>query len=103
MEKVINVLYEIEERANRILDRTAEQKTQLYQQLNEDLAKLESDIKAQTNSKLTIMRNAMETEITTERTALMNDCNQQLLSMENNFLTNKDQLVQKVFQHITSI
>lgn len=102
MEKVINVLYEIEERANRILDRTSEQKAQLYQQLNKDLEKLERDINAETNQKLAVMKKNMESEIIAEREQLMADCTKQLQRMEESYEMTKKDFVDKVFTRIIS-
>lgn len=100
MEKVINVLYEIEEKANRILDRASEQKLKLYEQLNSDLEALESKITSDTNDKINIMKTNMQAEIEQERTNLIKDCEKQIQTLEDKYNANHDKLVDTVFQHI---
>lgn len=103
MEKVINVLYEIEEKANRILDRTAQEKTKLYNRLQTNLEKLDTDIKQDTNDQLDLLKNNMEAEIAKERFAQTEECNKQLTAMEQTYMTNHDALVEKVFQRMIHV
>ncbi len=103
MEKVINVLYEIEEKANRILDRASEQKQKLYEQLNSDLEALESTITSDTNEKINAMKANMESELASERSALTTDCERQIQALQDNFTNNHDVLVEKLFQHIIEV
>ncbi|MDO5291148.1 MAG: hypothetical protein Q4F05_00220 [bacterium] len=103
MEKVINVLSEIEDKATTILDRTQDQKQQLYEQLNKDLAKLDSDIKADTASKIDRMQEDMEQDIEKERLALISDCQKQLASLQQTFDKDHNALVNKVFAQIIEV
>ena len=100
MEKVIKVLSEIEDKAGKILDRTKEQKQLLYDQLNKDLAKLDSDIKADMNKKIDSMQKEMEVEITKERQTLLNDCEKDITALQANFDANHDALVTEIFTKI---
>lgn len=100
MEKVINVLSEIEDKATTILDRTKEQKQQLYEQLNKDLAKLESDIKAETNAQIDVMQKNMETEISKEKTKLLADCEKEIADLQSAYTKNHDTLVNDIFKKI---
>ncbi|MDO5518884.1 MAG: hypothetical protein Q4G58_00180 [bacterium] len=103
MEKVINVLSEIEDKATTILDRTQDQKQQLYEQLNKDLAKLDSDIKADTVSQIDTMQKEMEQDIEKERLTLISDCKQQISSLQQTFDKDHDTLVNKVFTKIIEV
>lgn len=103
MEKVINLLADIEEKAAHIIDRSSEEKNRLYEQLTEDLEKLDSDIAQDTCKKLNDLQERMNEEIALERQALKDDCDKQLKALETNFLTNRDTLVDKVFQNIIKV
>ena len=103
MEKVINVLYEIEEKANRILNRATEQKQKLYDQLNNDLLELENSITADTNNKINNMKSTMLSEIETEKEALTRDCKEQIQALEINYSSNHDSYVDKVFENIIKV
>lgn len=103
MEKVINRLFEIEEKANRIMENSNVQKQKMYDQLNSDLEKLDHEIKNDTNSKLEILRAKMNDEIAKERQALIDDCNSQINKMEQNFNQNHAVLVDTVFNNITQV
>ncbi len=100
MEKVINVLSEIEDKASKILDRTQDQKQQLYEQLNKDLAKLETDIKADTTAKIDAVQKDMELDIASERKKLLADCQHQIDDLQQSYEKNHDQLVDSIFQSI---
>lgn len=103
MEKVINVLSEIEDKASKILDRTQDQKKQLYEQLNKDLAKLENDIKADTASRIDAMQKEMELDISRERQNLLNDCKEHINSLQTNYEKQHDVLVDQIFHSILEI
>ncbi len=103
MEKVINVLYEIEEKANTILERSNKEKTRLYEKMNIDIEHLKAEIKKSTDQQLSILKSNMEKEILEERFILLDNCNKQLSDMEKNFNDNHDALVDKVFQRIIAI
>lgn len=101
MEKVLNGLYEIEQKANRILENTTSEKARLNDEFHNQIASLEETIKADTTNQLNQLQSNMEKEILAERLALFNDCNQQLKSMEDNFTNHHDMLVAQVFGNIT--
>lgn len=103
MEKVINRLFEIEEKANRILENTNKQKNTLYTQLNDDLDKLNQDINKDTDSKLNILRADMNKEIDQEHRALIDDCDKQLSHLEDSYLKNHDSLVDTLFHKIVQL
>ena len=102
MEKVINVLYEIEEKANKILERTSEQKTQMNDKLNEDLRSLEESIDQNTNQKIESMKQAMETEIAKEHNALITGYKTSLEKMEEKFHSHYDQYISTIFSKIVN-
>ncbi len=100
MEKVITVLSEIEDKATKILDRTKDQKQQLYEQLNRDIAKLEQEIRTETNTKLARLQETMDTEIEEEKRALLKNCEEELVSLDTAFQTNHEALAEEIFARI---
>ena len=100
MEKVITVLSEIEDKATKILDRTKDQKQQLYKQLNRDIAKLEQEIRTETNTKLARLQETMDTEIEEEKRTLLENCEEELVSLDTTFHANHEALVEEIFARI---
>ena len=100
MEKVITVLSEIEDKATKILDRTKDQKQQLYEQLNRDIAKLEQEIRTETNTKLARLQETMNAEIEEEKRTLLENCEEELVSLDTAFQTNHEALAEEIFARI---
>lgn len=100
MEKVINLLYDIEEKANQIVKRANEEKTKLYDQLQKDMEQLEHDIAAQSTTKLEILKIQVDKELNLEKHALIEDCLKQLTSLDAAFLDKHNSLADKIFQEI---
>lgn len=103
MEKVINLLADIEEKAARIIDRSTEEKSRLYELLTKDLEKLDNDIASDTCKKLSDLQDSMNEELAVERQSLIDDCDKQLQDLDANFSTNHDALVDRVFQRIIKV
>lgn len=100
MEKVITVLSEIEDKATKILDRTKDQKQQLYKQLNRDIAKLEQEIRTETNTKLARLQETMNAEIEEEKRTLLENCEEELVSLDTTFQANHEALAEEIFARI---
>ena len=102
MEQVINRMYEIEEKANSIIDGTAKQKKELLAQHNEDIKRLKIDIDLKSKQKLSILRANMDKEIQTDRKRLIDECAKDLKELEDNYKQNHDSLVENIFMKIIS-
>ncbi len=100
MEKVINLLYDIEEKANQIVIRANEEKVSLYKKLERDLAQLDQEIADENSAKLEILKTQADKELTLEKQSLIDDCNKQLSNMETYYKKNHDSLVDKIMQEI---
>lgn len=100
MERVINLLYDIEEKANRILDRASEEKNLLHDQLQKDITKLDEEIKNNTRSKISALQDNMNQEIERERQILIESSEKHLRDLEANFKANQETLVNKIFKNI---
>lgn len=100
MEKVLNLLDEIEEKANAILAHTSVEKAALHDKLNKDMEKLDKEMEDKTNQQLNELRKKMNLEITTEKQHLIESCNQQLEELETNYHKNHNKLVEDVFKKV---
>lgn len=100
MEKVLNLLDEIEKKANAILAHTSVEKTALHDKLMKDMEKLDKEMEAKTNRQLDELRKKMDLEITNEKQHLIESCNKQLEELEVNYHKNHDKLVDEVFNKV---
>lgn len=97
MENMINLLSEIEEKANEIMKRANEEKLDLYRKLEEDMKQLDNSIAADKAKKIHALQAQINNELAEEQQALISDCNKQLKQMEFQYEHNHDALVDKVF------
>lgn len=103
MEKVINLLYDIEEKANQIVKRASEEKVRLSEALEKDLEKLDQTIDAENAAKLSALKAQADKDLLNEKQSLIDDCNKQLSEMETCYEHNHSSLVDKVFQSIIKV
>jgi vacuolar-type H+-ATPase subunit E/Vma4 len=97
MEKVINLLSEIEEKADEIMKRANEEKLDLHKKLEEDIKQLDNSIAAEKSEKISALQAQINKELAEEQQALINDCNKQLEQMDSQYQHNHDDLVDKIF------
>lgn len=100
MEKVINLLYDIEEKANRIISRTDEQKNAKRREIDNELSLFEESLTKETNKKIQDLQDQADKDLELERKALIEDCAKQMEQLENSFSLNHDAFVEHVFQNI---
>lgn len=103
MEKVINSLFEIEKKANQILDRANTEKTELLEENEKAIARMEAEISDENNKKIELLNEQAEREIDNERQSLIAKFSKQLNDLEYNYTQNHDSLVNKVFQAIIQL
>ncbi|MGF7144629.1 vacuolar-type H+-ATPase subunit H [Anaerotaenia torta] len=103
MEKVISLLFDIEKKANQIIERANIEKNELYEENEKQIAQLESGIAEENNKKIKSLMEQSEKEIEQEKQQLINDSEIQLKELETYYQENHDTLVEKVFQCITRI
>lgn len=97
---MINLLSEIEEKANEIMKRANEEKLDLYKKLEDDMNRLDNSIAADKADKIFALQAQINNELAEEQQALINDCNKQLEQMESQYEHNHDALVDKVFHSL---
>jgi len=100
MEKIITLLSEIEEKAEKIIENTSVEKEHLHKQFEEDIKLLDEQITNDTNNKLDELRSKINQSIEDEKNKLIEDCNKQLSVLENDFTKHHKTLVDKVFNSI---
>lgn len=100
MERVINLLYDIEEKANQIVKRANEEKARLYDQLLKDMEKLDSDIAAQNTTKLEFLKVQADKELNLEKQSLIDGCIRQLEQMDTDYRNKHSQLADEIFQEV---
>jgi len=100
MEKVISLLFEIEEKANRIIELANEEKIRLYASLEKDLVQMEENIVAENTAKLSILQTQADQELSKEKQTLIFNCEKQLKNLDAQYDNYKEELVKKVFEDI---
>lgn len=98
MEKVIGLLFDIEKKANQILERANEEKTELFEENEKAIAKMEADIAEENVKKVNSIVIQAEKELEQEKQQLIETSNKQLNDLEIKYKQNHDALVEKVFQ-----
>lgn len=100
MEKVINLLYDIEKKADRIISRTDEQKNAKRREIDQELSLFESLLMEETNKQIQVLQNQADQELELEKKVLIDDCSKQIEQLETIFTSNHDVLVERVFKNI---
>lgn len=102
MEKVISLLFDIERKANQIIERANLEKNELYEENEKLISKMEADISEENNAKITALMTQAEEEIESEKHQLIENSEKQLKDLWHNYETNHDEMVDKVFRSITN-
>ncbi|MEG1991992.1 MAG: hypothetical protein RR056_01280 [Acetivibrio sp.] len=100
MEKVINLLNDIEEKATSIVDHTSVEKKVLYQQLAKDIQKLDDHISKETQTKLDVIRQKMNGEMEEAKIDLHSSFEKNMKHLESDYSKNHDIYTETIFQHI---
>ncbi len=103
MEKVISLLFDIERKANQIIERANIEKTELYEENEKTIAQMEAGIAEENSIKINSIMQQADKEIEQEKHQLIDSSDKQLKDLELNYMQNHDALVNKVFQCIIQI
>ena len=98
MEEVINLLYDIEEKATQIVNRANEEKVTLHDALMKNMELLDQEVATENANKLSVLQAKVDLELTQEKQALIKDCNKQLVNLETHYKKDHDALVNEIFQ-----
>ncbi len=100
MKEVINLLYDIEEKANAIIDQTSLEKKALHEQLLKDIESSDSEINAATRDKIKSLQEKMSGEIKEEHKQMISNYETLLTNLSANFEKNQENFVEDLFQKI---
>lgn len=103
MEKVISLLFDIEKKANQIIERANIEKNELYEENEKLIKKMEADIAEENNAKINALMTKSENEIEQEKQHLIESSEKQLKLLEENYETHHEDIINKVFQSIIQI
>ncbi|HWT75221.1 MAG TPA: hypothetical protein VN258_10945 [Mobilitalea sp.] len=103
MEKVIGLLFDIEKKANQILERANDEKNELFEENEKAIVKMEAEIADENNAKVNLIVIQAEKELELEKQQLIESSNKQLIDLEKNYKQNHDALVEKVFHSIIQL
>lgn len=103
MEKVIGLLFDIEKKANQILDSANDEKNELLAENEKVIAQMEAEIAEENNNKIKLIVEKAEKELELEKQQLIENSNKQLADLDNNYRQNHDTLVNKVVQYVLTI
>ncbi len=100
MERVIGLLFDIEKKANQIIERANIEKTELYEENEKAIIEMENIITDENNAKINLIISQAENDLEIEKKQLVDNSNIQLKDLEDNYNKNHDCLVDKVFKII---
>jgi vacuolar-type H+-ATPase subunit H len=103
VEKVISLLFDIEKKANQIIERANTEKNELYEENEKQIEKMEAEIAEENNAKINSLMAKAEQEIEQEKKQLIESSEKQLNAIVQNYKTNHDAIVDKVFQSIIQL
>ncbi len=103
MEKVISLLFDIERKANQIIERANIEKNELFEENEKAIKAMEAEIADENNGKINVLVAQADKEIEQEKQQLIQNSEKQLSDLEDNYRKNHDNLVNKVFQSIIQL
>lgn len=103
MEKVISLLFDIERKANQIIERANAEKNELFEENEKLITQMETEIAEENNAKISALISQAEQEIEREKRQLIESSDRQLKELEQHYRTDHDLLVNKVFQSIIQL
>lgn len=103
MEKVISVLFDIEKKANQIIEHANIEKDQLFEENEKAIAKMEAEIMDENTKKINKIISQAEKKLEAEKKHLIENSSKQLKDLEAHYIKDHDELVNKLFQSIIKI
>lgn len=100
MEDILKRLSEIEASANRILDRTAEQKTALSEEMKAKTAEFDQQIEEETNKQLADMKESLKRQREEDLTKIRTQAEEQVKKLEAAYAKEHTRLAQELMHRI---
>lgn len=102
MEKIIQYLYDIEEKADVIVKRASEEKKRLNLSLETQILEYNESVLKERTTKIDLLKSKVHEDLEKELSLLNEDCNKQINNMEQYFNLHQNELIEKLFQNIIS-
>lgn len=103
MEKVIGLLFEIEQKANQIIERADIEKTFLQEENDKAIADMEANIAAENQLKINSLTERSEEEFEAERRQLIESSEKQLKELEEKEFSYHHTYVAKIVESIIQL
>ncbi len=100
MEKTINKIFEIEEKAKIIIERANQEKLRMHDEFEETLAKMEKEISNKNAAKVSEFKSGIEKELENEKKQLIKKSEKQLADMDEQYQKNREELINRIFDSI---
>lgn len=103
MDKVLKVLSEIEDKANRIMANANEYKKTLDQEKDKSLAKIDEESRANLDKKISKLKSQFNDEISTINEKVNKDSEKQLALLNEKYVSNLDSIANSIFKKIIEV
>ncbi len=103
MEKVINLLNDIETKAEKILSRVSDDKARLNDEMNQKMKSFDSNVQIETDKKLANLRKKTEKEVKLELSRIQKEQEEYLNQLNEQFDANCEQYVDEIFNRIIAL
>lgn len=100
MEQIMNLLCEVEEKANKILSLAEEEKKQLRLQMDQKIKEFDEETEKGTRSKVEELQMKYEQELKKGESTLLEEYEMTKKEIEENYRKNHDRLVDELFHNI---
>lgn len=103
MEKVINLLNDIETKAEKILSRVSDDKARLNEEMNQKMKSFDSNVQIETDKKLADLRKKADKEVELELSRIQKEQETYLNQLNENFDANCEQYAEEIFHRIITL
>lgn len=103
MEKVINLLNDIETKAEKILSRVSDDKARLNEEMSQKMKSFDSNVQIETDKKLANLRKKTENEVKLELSRIQKEQEEYLEHLNEYFDANCEQYVDEIFNRIIAL
>jgi hypothetical protein len=100
MEKTIGQLFEIESKANQIVNRATEEKARLHDEFEKDIIQMEETIISDNRNKLMALKEQADIDLTNETKILIQNSEKHLNDLEEIRLKKREILVSQIFENL---
>lgn len=100
MERVISLLFDIENKANQIIEKANIEKTDLYEDNEKAIHEMETAIEEENNAKINIIMEQAKKELEKDIKQLSDNSSKQLADLDDNYTRNHAMIADKIFQNV---